>query len=518
MPVRLRGKNGSIRDEQANTAETNEESTEGHTVTAGLSILAGAFERADENILPAVFKGLERDLKWRPSQLGQLVMARTLVMAMASPIFGTLADAFIGRRERLIGWGCFGWAVLTALVAFLNSFWYTLLAFAMMGVALASVVPAVMSIVADAYPSHQRTRAFSALWSASNLIATVAALVATNVSGQAENVDPASSSLRRFMLSWRGVFFGMGGLSAVVGGLVLALARDPLWLRADFKKEWNLMSMLATMWRDVKYVLPMPTFVCIIVQGVFGTMPWQVLPFLTLWYQNMGFSSATAANLYMTFSVGGVFGTLLGGYVADKWNEADRDGGLLKAAIVSCSAGIPFTVIVLHVLPHHPSATTAALHAAFLFSWTLVCSWCGAINATIFSNIVPQELRSSIFAFDRALEIGLSAFTPLVVGVLTESFGYDMNAAGGEEGGSAETEESTALNNTASLANAMLLVIVPTWSITALTFVFLLRKGYYPQDRDRIFVPASAHGERMAEEERPLVVPTNKVTLADAQQ
>eukprot|EP00959_Pyramimonas_sp_CCMP1952_P261684 5472170-Pyramimonas_sp.AAC.1 len=56
-----------------------------------------------------------------------------------------------------------------------------------------------MSMVADAFPSHQRTRAFSALWSASNLFATAAALIATNVAGQAEHVDPSSSQLKRFV-------------------------------------------------------------------------------------------------------------------------------------------------------------------------------------------------------------------------------------------------------------------------------------------------------------------------------
>ena len=111
MGVRLRGKGSPSRNKQVDTDESRDEPAEDHTVTAGLTILAGAFERADENILPAVFKGLERDLHWRPSQLGQLVMARTLVMAMASPIFGTLADSFIGRRERLVGWSCFGYVL-----------------------------------------------------------------------------------------------------------------------------------------------------------------------------------------------------------------------------------------------------------------------------------------------------------------------------------------------------------------------------------------------------------------------
>eukprot|EP00976_Prorocentrum_cordatum_P084680 1185765-Prorocentrum_minimum.AAC.1 len=41
----------------------------------------------------------------------------------------------------------------------------------------------------------------------------------------------------RFMLSWRGVFVGMGALSALVGTAVLTFARDPLWRRADHKKE-----------------------------------------------------------------------------------------------------------------------------------------------------------------------------------------------------------------------------------------------------------------------------------------
>jgi hypothetical protein len=77
MSARLRGNASNTqsapKEHASDKGELHPEEPEPHDLTVGLSILAGAFERADEFILPAVFKGLERDLRWRPSQLGQLV-------------------------------------------------------------------------------------------------------------------------------------------------------------------------------------------------------------------------------------------------------------------------------------------------------------------------------------------------------------------------------------------------------------------------------------------------------------
>ena len=38
-------------------------------VTVALTVAAGAFEASDEAILPSCFKALERELRWRPSQV-----------------------------------------------------------------------------------------------------------------------------------------------------------------------------------------------------------------------------------------------------------------------------------------------------------------------------------------------------------------------------------------------------------------------------------------------------------------
>lgn len=53
-----------------------------------------------------MLQGLERELGFKPAQLGELVMIRALWQAVASPLFGTLADGFIGHRQRIVGWGC----------------------------------------------------------------------------------------------------------------------------------------------------------------------------------------------------------------------------------------------------------------------------------------------------------------------------------------------------------------------------------------------------------------------------
>ena len=89
-------------------------------VTTFLVFLATAFERADESILPACFKSIEADRGWSPSMLSQLVFARTMAQALASPFFGLAADFGAGRRGAmvaLIGAGVLAWSAVTLALA-----------------------------------------------------------------------------------------------------------------------------------------------------------------------------------------------------------------------------------------------------------------------------------------------------------------------------------------------------------------------------------------------------------------
>lgn len=47
--------------------------------------------------------------------------------------------------------------------------------------------------------------------------------------------------------------------------------------------------------------------------------------------------------------------------------------------------------------------------AAVFFAMGSLVSWCGTNNSAMFAEVVPERLRSSVFAFDRSFETAIGA-------------------------------------------------------------------------------------------------------------
>ena len=69
------------------------------------------------------------------------------------------------------------------------------------------------------------------------------------------------------------------------------------------------------------------------------------------------------------------------------------------------------------MLPTQHADGTDALfgyYAATMALGGLLISWCGTNNSAIFAEIVPEQLRSSIYSFDRSFEGAVGTLgTPL---------------------------------------------------------------------------------------------------------
>ena len=274
--------------------------------------------------------------------------------------------------------------------------------------------------------------------------------------------------------AWRAVFRAFAAASWAVGCAVLVFAREPA--RAG---RGGAPPPLAHTLRAALAVMRLPTFACIIVQGAFGTMPWVCVPWLTLLYQAMGCSDRLASGLYACFSLGTLVGVTVGGAVSDRLAARDPDRGRIAAAIFSVAAGASGMHVVLRLLPLEPSAAPA--HAAALFASGALFSWCGGINATLFSDIVPPHLRSTVYALDRALEVSIASFAAPVLGRLAEARGYAVVPPG----------LAPALAAAARARNVAALAAALAWSMTwpvavcLLTYCVLYARGYYAVDRER---------------------------------
>lgn len=89
-------------------------------MTLVLVNLAGIMERADESLLPGVYKEVGAALHTDPTGLGSLTLFRSIVQSSCYPIAAYLATRH--NRAHVIALGAFLWAAATFLVGFSSTF------------------------------------------------------------------------------------------------------------------------------------------------------------------------------------------------------------------------------------------------------------------------------------------------------------------------------------------------------------------------------------------------------------
>lgn len=90
------------------------------TLTLVLVNLAGIMERADESLLPGVYKEVGEALHTGPTGLGALTLFRSIIQALCYPLATYLAVRH--NRAHVIAYGAFLWSAATFLVAFSTTY------------------------------------------------------------------------------------------------------------------------------------------------------------------------------------------------------------------------------------------------------------------------------------------------------------------------------------------------------------------------------------------------------------
>ena len=172
-------------------------------------------ERADENLLPSVYKEISEAFSAGPSELGYLTFMRNFVQGLASPVAGILGISY--DRPTVLAMGTLCWALSTAAVGASHHFLQVAFWRAVNGFGLEIVIPALQSFIADSYLDGVRGAGFGFL----NLVGTVGGIgggvLATVMAGHDFWGIPG----------WRFAFVMMATLSAVIGFLVFLFVVDP---------------------------------------------------------------------------------------------------------------------------------------------------------------------------------------------------------------------------------------------------------------------------------------------------
>ncbi|XAR73900.1 hypothetical protein NMG60_11008020 [Bertholletia excelsa] len=393
--------------------------------------MAAIMERADENLLPSVYKEVSEAFNAGPSDLGYLTFIRNFVQGLSSPLAGILVIRY--DRPSVLAIGTLFWALSTAAVGASHYFRQVAYWRAVNGFGLAIVIPALQSFIADSYKDEARGGGFGVL----SLVGTVGGIgggvIATVMAGHDFWGVPG----------WRFAFILMATLSALIGFLVFLFVVDPRRMISihhasaehseredlvDKSKVISASSIWLESWTAMKAVMKVRTFQIIVLQGLVGSIPWTAMVFFTLWFELIGFDHNSAATLLSLFAAGCAIGSFLGGIIADKLSRVYPHQARVVCAQFSAFMGIPFSWFLLTVIPQ--SVSSYSTYAATLFLMGLTISWNNtAANAPMFAEVVPANHRTMIYAFDRAFEGSFSSFAAPVVGILAEKiYGYDMKS------------------------------------------------------------------------------------------
>ncbi|CAG9462739.1 unnamed protein product [Pedinophyceae sp. YPF-701] len=451
--------------------------------------LASVLERADEQLLPAVFKWVGCSFHASPRRLSLITMCRALMQALASPVGG-----FLGHwadRTRVIAAGCFIWGTCTLLFSLASSVPVGMFVWAWNGIGLSMVIPSTQSLVADYYSDSTRGRAFGLLYLTGSIGGMLGAVFATNTSslGTVLGVE-----------GWRMAFRGVSLFAILTGIGTLAFAVDPSVLQraaqkpsgavpapgseaeggsahaasaallssarhrktdsisdgpevsergADAGGDGSAVGPIAAhvpkgghscaeVVAELRTVMLVPTFVIIILQGIVGSTPWNALVFMTLYFQLIGMSDMAASVCVIAFLAGASAGGLLGGVLGDLAATRYPRHGRVVVAQISVFLGIPFSFLILKGLPPIPEPpaspdATVAVYIVSLVVFGLVHTWTApGCNNPVFAEIVPARLRNLIYAFDRSFEGALAALGAPVVGALAELYGFRGDASTGD--------------------------------------------------------------------------------------
>ncbi|CAD6245025.1 unnamed protein product [Miscanthus lutarioriparius] len=406
--------------------------------------LASVLEKADEVLLPAVYKEVGAALGASPTALGSLTLCRALVQAACYPLAAYASARH--DRARVVAVGAFLWAAATFLVAISGSFLQLprrrphRRPHPRRGLRLAAD---------DLQPGLHPGGSFGVL---------LAPITFLGVAG------------------WRVAFHAVAVISVALGVLMWLFAADPASPAANKSKNAASATEEAKeLLQHARRVLGVTTFQIIVAQGIAGSIPWSALNFSAMWLELVGFTNWETSVITGLYLFATALGALFGGLIGDPVARRFPNTGRIALAQISSASALPLGAILLLALPNDPS--TGVAHAVTFFVMGFAISWNAAsTNNPIFAEIVPEKARTTVYALDKCFEAVFASFASPIVGVLAERV-FDYKPV------SSDTNVDTDRENAAALAKAVYTEIAVPMAICCLTYTFLYCT--YPRDRER---------------------------------
>ncbi len=342
----------------------------------------------DAAVLPVVAASIQTEFGLGDTQIGALISAFTVALALAAIPVGYLADRWM--RGTIIGIGLTVWSLATLLTGLTRSFPETLAARAVLGIGEATVVPVGTSLIGDHFSSNTRGRAMGAMFAAVGL-------------GQAVGVIVGGAIGLQF--GWRWAFY-----FAAAPGLLLAPFQGP---KLTIARDAGV--------RALGRLLGIRSFAAAAGAAAFASFAIGVIQFIPLYLsRQFGLDIAQAAALLgIPLLLAGLVGMPLCGWVIDRRGRSSTRAAVEVAVTALCIAALAAATMF--------SSQSVVVFEGALIVFSLVATSAVVAPPVVVQNVVVPSLRASAAGMQNTIaKVFGFASGPLAVGIVSDLVDHDL--------------------------------------------------------------------------------------------
>lgn len=329
----------------------------------------------DRMLIASLAPLLIKDLGLTRAQIGLLTgFGFVFFYTFVGLFLGMAADRF--RRLPLIAMGVALWSAMTALSGLARSFVQLAIPRIFVGIGEATLTPAAISMLGDAFPRRRQGLAVGVYYAGIPLGLATALI---------------SSSIIAPRYGWRFSFYALGILGLAATGL-LFLFREPERQRIAETKARPAMAEIA---RDLaRAIIARPSLALALAGGsllCYGSGA--ALLGVTWLVEERGFAYADAAfRAGIVAVVAGFLGNIAGGAFGDFCERRFRAGRLWSLVIMTVFLAIPAWLF------YSTTPGTPLFYACWLLTSAGTTAWFGPLFSA-YQQLAPAHTRSTMIAF-----------------------------------------------------------------------------------------------------------------------
>jgi len=360
----------------------------------------------DRYVVAAILEPLGRELHLSDAQLGRLTFVFIAVYMCAAPVFGYLADRF--PRPRLVAGGVALWSLATLGAAFVHSYPALLVTRSLVGVGEAAYASLGPAMLADGFPESDRAKTFTWFY----LAIPVGSAFGYGLGGLVAGA-----------WGWRASFL-VAGLPGLALAVWMAFQADPerglMDGHPDADAALPYVRRLSHLLRNRVWLACTASYVAYTF-AMGGLSTWGP----TLLQRRFEVTTARAGVVFGAMAVAtGILGTLLGGFLTDRWQRRWPDAGVVISGVTLLAAA-PVVAWALG------TGSLQAAYAFFFVAMFLLFVNTSPVNALTVSSL-PASVRATGVAVN-VLFIHLlgDAISPELVGRRADAL-HALGTPGGD--------------------------------------------------------------------------------------